>query len=189
MASVAAGVAAVGVGTRRGEATAGEPIVAGEITSAGQKQTELRAGAPGKDTLRVVNRARGHAIRAIGGRGGVVGASEGGVGVSGIGMKGVQAIGRDQADEPGIGLEVRGRSLFSSVSQVVVRAGSTSATVSSQRVSARSLVLATAQGDAGDLSVSAKVVPPGEIRVHLSAEAPAGGLRVALFVTEPTFNR
>lgn len=170
-------------------AAPGEPVVAGRVTRAGSTATELRASAAGKDTLRIINAAAGHAVRASGIRGGVVGTSPRGAGVSGVGRVGVKAVGVDDGDVPGKALEVRGTAVFSSAGTTVVGAGKRSALVGGQKVNGRSLVVATVQGTGAHISVAAEVLPSNEVQIHLSEDAPVGGLTVAFFIIEQASSR
>ncbi len=155
----------------------------GASNDAGGDPTELLAAiaAPGA-TLHVANRRNGYAIDAGGGvAGGVLGASDGGPGIIGMGM-GSRGVGV-RASSNYIALDVEGRNVFSQAGVVVVGEGLTAKTVGDLAVSRDAVVLATVQAGAGTAQVTAaKRWSETQIRIFLSGPAPAGGLKVGYFV-------
>jgi hypothetical protein len=81
----------------------------------------------------------------------------------------------------GTALQVNGKAKFSRSKTVTIGGGTTSKTVSMSGVTGSSMVLATAQQNAG-VYVKAAVPAAGSFTIHLTGNAPAGGLKVAYFV-------
>ena len=88
------------------------------------------------------------------------------------------------ASTNGTALKVSGKARFSRSGVVTITAGTDSVSVSLAKVTASSMILATAQQSSG-VSVQAAVpaVPAnGKFTIYLTGNAPAGGLSVAYFV-------
>jgi hypothetical protein len=88
------------------------------------------------------------------------------------------------ASTKGIALKVSGKATFSRSGLVTIPAGTNHATVSLARVTAASMVIATAQQSAGVAVRAAVPADPvgGKFTIYLTGNAPAGGLSVAYFV-------
>ena len=110
---------------------------------------------------------------------GVFGAAESGdgIGVQGWGPTGVKAISDKYA------LDVDGANRFTQAGTTTVAAGTSAKTVSGLKVGTGALVLATVQGAPSTVMVaSAKRVSATKIRIFLTGNAPAGGVKVGFFV-------
>lgn len=110
---------------------------------------------------------------------GVFGAAESGdgIGVQGWGPTGVKAIGDNYA------LDVEGANRFTQAGTATVAAGTSAKTVGGLKVGTGALVLATVQGAPASVTVaSAKRVSATKIRIFLTGNAPAGGVKVGFFV-------
>jgi len=110
---------------------------------------------------------------------GVFGAAEkgSGIGVQGWGPTGVKAIGDKYA------LDVEGANRFSQAGATKIAAGRNAKAVGGLKVAPGALVLATVQGPPAGVTVaSARRVNATTIRIFLTGDAPAGGVRVGYFV-------
>jgi hypothetical protein len=105
-------------------------------------------------------------------------ASTTGVGVFGDTTDGIGVIARSTT---GTALDVRGKATFSRSGQVTVAAGTTTKKITLAGVTTASMILATAQQD-GTVYVRSAVPASGSFTIHLTGNAPAGGLNVAYFV-------
>jgi hypothetical protein len=193
-------MAALGLGglaASRAEAAAGENLVLGEQNDAGSEPTLATADVAGPaSAFEFTNTSgTGPAIRATsadvrgagttGPLGAVTGDSSGGYGVAGRAAPGEGGAGLVGFCEDGNGLEVYGRNEFSQAGVVTIPEGKRSRVVSNPllQVSPTSLVIACVQGDPAGVHVaSAKRVPGGKIRVYLTGNAKAGGVKVGYFV-------
>jgi hypothetical protein len=88
---------------------------------------------------------------------------------------------KTKAPNSGTALSVTGKAKFSRSGVVTIAAGSASAPVTLAGVNSNSMILATAQQAPGP-AVKAAVPGSGSFTIYLTANAPAGGLKVAYFV-------
>jgi hypothetical protein len=193
----AGGVAAAAAVATAGPAAAapGDPVVQGADNNAAAASTVLRSTADAA-TLDVRNTAT-VAVEATGFDAGVVGYSSNGngligrsdigygvIGVAGdLGGVGVVASAPDELSKTA--LAVRGQASFSRSGTATVPAGASSVTVTGLHVYASTRALALAQRNTA-VWVKAAVPNPatGQLRLHLNAAAPAGGVPVAWWLLE-----
>jgi hypothetical protein len=81
----------------------------------------------------------------------------------------------------GKALDVRGKATFSRSGQVTIAAGTTSKKITLTGVTTASMILATAQQDS-TVYIRSAVPASGSFTIHLTGQAPTGGLKVAYFV-------
>jgi hypothetical protein len=189
-----AAVAAAVITTGPAGAAPGDPVVQGADNNAGAASTVLRSTAA--TTLDVQNTAT-VAVEATGFDAGVIGYSSNGNGLIGRSDIGYGIIGI-AGDAGGIGvvasapdeysktaLAVYGQTAFSRSGTATVPAGANSVTVSGLQVYATTRALALAQRSTA-VWVKAAVPNPatGQLRLHLNAAAPAGGLPIAWLLLE-----
>jgi hypothetical protein len=98
---------------------------------------------------------------------GVYGSSSNGIGV--------------RASSTNVALQVNGKAKFSRSGSITIAAGTASKAVSLAGVSSNSMVIATAQQNAG-VYVKAAVPASGAFTIYLTGNAPGTGLKVAYFV-------
>ncbi|MEV4510923.1 hypothetical protein AB0K00_18370 [Dactylosporangium sp. NPDC049525] len=194
----AGGVAAVAAAvttTAPAAAAPGDPVVQGADNNAGAASTVLRSSADAA-TLDVRNTAT-VAVEATGFDAGVVGYSSNGNGLIGrsdlgygviglagdLGGVGVVAFAPDEFSKTA--LVVHGQTRFSRSGTATVPAGANSVTIAGLQVYASTRALALAQRSTA-VWVKAAVPNPatGQLRLHLNAAAPAGGLPVAWWLLE-----
>ncbi|MET7424326.1 hypothetical protein [Dactylosporangium sp. NPDC005555] len=176
-------------------AASGDPVVQGADNNAGAASTVLRSTAD-TATLDVRNTAT-VAVDATGFDAGVVGYSSNGNGLIGRSDIGTGVFGA-AGDLGGIGvvasapdefsktaLDVRGQARFSRSGTATVPAGASSVTVSGLHVFTSTRALAVAQRNTA-VWVKAAVPNPatGQLRLHLNAAAPAGGVPIAWWLLE-----
>lgn len=205
--AAAAGAGALALGSGPVGAAPGDPVVQGADNDAGGAGTILRSTAGGA-TLEVrnavgvggavgVKASADVGVDASGFDAGVVGFSSNGNGLVGRSDLGYGVIGT-ASDLGGVGvvaaapdefsktaLDVRGQVRFARSGVVTVPAGATSATVAGLQVYTSTHALAVAQRNTA-VWVKAAVPNPGtgQLRVHLNAAAPAGGVPVAWWLLE-----
>lgn len=179
---------ALGVNRAGSTEAANGPLVIGSVNNAGSDETELRASTMDQAaTLRVRNLASS-GLGVWGGSNGtgVMGASESGTGVAGVGAIGVEA--RAQSDDAfgarkSRALVVLGRAAFSSAGSVIVPSGARSVRVSGLAVPDGALLLALCQEQRGVFVTAARRIGAGAIRIHLNRPARTA-VRVAYFFLE-----
>jgi hypothetical protein len=88
---------------------------------------------------------------------------------------------KTKAPNSGTALSVTGKAKFSRSGVVTIAAGSASAPVTLAGVNSNSMILATSQQTPGP-AVKAAVPGSGSFTIYLTANAPAGGLKVAYLV-------
>ncbi|GAA1503440.1 hypothetical protein GCM10009827_015590 [Dactylosporangium maewongense] len=194
----AGGVAAVAAAMTTATPAAaapGDPVLQGADNNAGTESTVLRSTSDAA-TLDVRNTAT-VAVDATGFDAGVLGYSSNGNGVIGRSDIGYGVIGV-AGDLGGIGvvasapdeysktaLSVRGQTRFSRSGLATVPAGASSVTVTGLHLYASTRALALAQRSTA-VWVKAAVPNPatGELRLHLNAAAPAGGVPIAWWLLE-----
>lgn len=128
----------------------------------------------------------GVAVSGSGGRVGLEGSSDAGVGVAAFGVVGLRAgvVDGPRGRLASLAIEVLGRNAFTAAGVVRFKSGSTSSTVRGQNAPLGALVLATPQTADASFSVTARRLNDSAIRLFLNQPAPEGGLRVAYFVVE-----
>ncbi|WP_327001754.1 hypothetical protein OHA72_42510 [Dactylosporangium sp. NBC_01737] len=194
----AGGVAAVAAAVTTGgpaAAAPGDPVVQGADNNAGADPTILRSTSDAatldvRNTATVAVEATGFDAGVIGyssNGNGLIGRSDIGYGIIGVaGEAGGIGIVASAPDEYGkTALAVRGQTRFSRSGTVTVPAGANSVTVTGLHVYASTRALALAQRSTAAW-VKAAVPNPatGELRLHLNAAAPAGGVPVAWWLLE-----
>jgi hypothetical protein len=105
-------------------------------------------------------------------------ANANGVGVFGDTASGTGVLARSTT---GKALDVRGKATFTRSGLVTIAAGTTSKKITLAGVTTASMVLATAQQDS-TVSIRSAVPVSGSFTIHLTGQAPTGGLKVAYFV-------
>ena len=106
-----------------------------------------------------------------------------GIGVRGVTRNGIALQG--EALEPGgYGLEVKGRAVFNRSGKTTIAAGDSTKTISTNPITAASIVVATVQGNPAGVWVRSVAVsdPNNNFTIRLNKAAPAGGVVVGYFV-------
>ncbi len=104
----------------------------------------------------------------------------GGTGVYGDAPNSAQGVGVEADSATGIGLQVKGKAVFSRSGIAVVASGQTSVTVTMSGVTTSSMILATVQ-QSGGFYVKYAVPASGSFKIVIS-KAPTSTLKVAFFV-------